>query len=75
MRAALGDCHRTLVAMQHAMHPPDDDDGRPRDSVLAEPRQKGGCVDHLEVMLYREHQLLPVAVVTYVHAPSHRQQA
>ena len=67
IRAALGDCFRTTQGMPLCTYPPDDCDGRPMDSVVAETQANGGCVDHLEVMLYKETQMLPVAVVTYRH--------
>jgi len=63
-RAALGQCFRTKSAMPTLMHPPEDVTGKPMDSVLAETRDANGCVDHLEVMLYKESQ---VAEVTYRH--------
>ena len=59
MRVALGSCHRTKERMPELTHPPDASDGKTTDSVLAETRTTGGCVDHLE--------MLPVAVVTYEH--------
>jgi len=67
MRVALGSCHRTKTPMRERAHPPDASDGKPMDSVLAETRSAGGCVDHLEIMVYNPNQMLPVAVVTYEH--------
>jgi len=66
MRTALGACHRTKVPMSGAMRPPDEG-GRPMDSVLAVSRAAGGCVDHIEVMVYHAHQMIPAALVTYAH--------
>jgi len=70
IRAALGNCYRTKGTMSNSLHPPYADDGKPMDSVMAETRENGGVVDHLEVMLYSQSQMLPVAVVTYKHVPT-----
>ncbi|CAE8584742.1 unnamed protein product, partial [Polarella glacialis] len=37
------------------------------DSMWAENRENGGCVDHREVMIYSEAQALPIALVDYMH--------
>jgi hypothetical protein len=37
------------------------------DSVWAERRANGGCVDHMEMMVYKEQQALPCFLVTYRH--------
>ncbi|CAK0884584.1 unnamed protein product [Prorocentrum cordatum] len=69
-RVALGESFRTLRPMEQATKPPDNDDGVDFDSVWADTLTNGGCVDHLEVMIYSEAQALPVALVDYRHAAS-----
>ncbi|CAE8710501.1 unnamed protein product [Polarella glacialis] len=69
-RVLLGESHRTTGPMQDARRPPDGADGNELDSVWAEDRQNGGCVDHREVMVYSEAQALPIALVDYMHKES-----
>jgi hypothetical protein len=40
----------------------------PYDSLYAAPRSEDGCVDHPEVIIYKENQLLPLYLVRYQHA-------
>lgn len=68
VRAALGEAHRTVEKTPKAHRPPDDVNGRALDSVWADSRQNGGCVDHVEVMSYDRGQAIPVAIVTYAHS-------
>ena len=66
-RVALGEAFRATQPLQSATRPPDDDEGVEFDSVWAEKRDAGGCVDHIEVMTYSEAQALPVALIDYKH--------
>jgi len=68
-RVALGDSFRTTAPMQDASRPPDNPvDKLAFDSVWADCCKNGGCVDHVEVMIYSESQALPIALVDYKHA-------
>ncbi|CAK0832138.1 unnamed protein product [Prorocentrum cordatum] len=67
-RVALGESFRALRSMKDATKPPDNSDGMDFDSVWADTSSNGGCVDHIEVMVYSEGQALPVALVDYRHA-------
>jgi len=67
-RVVLGEVHRTKQRMDRATRPPDGADESELDSVLALPTTQGGCVDHLEVVVYSEACALPVALVDYRHA-------
>ena len=58
---------RSARSKSCSTHPPAGDDGMQVDSILAENRETGGCDDLLEVMLYNESRLLPVAIVSYMH--------
>ncbi|CAK0852448.1 unnamed protein product [Prorocentrum cordatum] len=66
-RVALGESFRTASPMQGATRPPDSNDGVDFDSVWADQSSNGGCVDHVEAMIYSEAQALPVALVDYRH--------
>ena len=63
VRVALGEAYRTTRAMPDSRRPPDDDGGIELDSVWADDREHGGCVDHREVIVYSKGQALPVALV------------
>ncbi|CAK0909883.1 unnamed protein product [Prorocentrum cordatum] len=67
-RVALGESFRASEPMQQITRPPDDDEGVVFDSIWADTSRHGGCVDHLEVMVFSEAQALPVALVDYRHA-------
>merc|ERR1712232_493551 len=69
-RALLGRSYRTLAPMSKAMRPPDHRGGWVYDSVWADSRFNGGCVDSVEVMLYEKSQACPIAVVSYIHVDS-----
>ncbi|CAE8581314.1 unnamed protein product [Polarella glacialis] len=69
-RVLLGESHRATGPKQDARRPPDGADGLELDSVWAEDRVNGGCVDHREVMVYSEAQALPIALVDYMHKDS-----
>lgn len=62
-RVALGESHRVLRGTPGAHRAPDN-----FDSVWADSRENGGCVEHLEVMIYAKGQAIPVFLVTYTHA-------
>lgn len=64
MRAVLGQSHRATQRMPSALRPPND-----LDSVWAPERADGGCVDHLECMVYDAGQAIPIAILTYSHKP------
>ena len=38
-------------------------------SVLGQSRSRGGAVDHREYVVFDQVQAVPIAVVTYRHAP------
>jgi len=69
VRALLGQSYRALTPMQNILRPPDDENGIPFDSMWADVRGNGGAVDHLECMVYRESQTIPIAIITYSHQP------
>lgn len=62
-RLVLGRSFKTTEPCPDKHRPPDG-----FNSVWAERRDAGGCVDHREIMIYKDQQALPVFVVTYRHA-------
>ncbi|CAE8638109.1 unnamed protein product [Polarella glacialis] len=66
-RVALGTCLRTGEPQQKWSRPPDGPDGLPFDSVWAANAASGGCVDHVEVMIYDKSQAIPMFLVDYRH--------
>lgn len=60
-RLALG-CSLRLTAPCSWSRPPIS-----YDSAWADNRENGGCVEHREIMVYKEQQALPLYVVTYSH--------
>lgn len=81
-RVALGESYRAGRPLWGISRPPDSEDGSDEyDSVWADVLSNGGCVDHLETMVYSESQALPVALVDYRHvetcqcAECHKRQA
>ena len=40
------------------------------DSILGQSRANGGVVDHREYIVFEKAQMVPIAIVTYRHAPS-----
>jgi len=69
-RVALGEALRVTQPTPQATRPPDGQDCLELDAVWADSRGEGGCVDHIEVMVYSEAQALPIALVDYRHTPS-----
>lgn len=69
-RVALGKAYRTTNPMPDVQRPPNGDDGLEFDSVWADTSANGGCVDHVEAMVYDGGQALPVALIDYQHASS-----
>lgn len=61
-RLCLGKSFRTLTPHRDWHRAPDG-----YDSVWADCLSEGGCVDHREMMVYKEQQALPLFLVTYVH--------
>lgn len=61
-RLALGHICRAVEQCPQMARAPDG-----YDSVYADTRKNGGCVDHPELMIYKEQQALPQYVVTYIH--------
>lgn len=59
---AMGKSFRVMQSCMDRLCPPDG-----FQSLWAECREHGGCVDHKEMMIYKEQQALPLFVVTYVH--------
>jgi len=62
-RVAMGASYETRRPLPDSHRAPDG-----YDSVWTPGRPDGGCVDHQEIMIYKEQQALPLLVVTYVHA-------
>lgn len=61
-RLVLGRSLRVTAACGDWTRPPDG-----YDSIWADSRDTGGCVDHREIMVYTQQQALPLFVITYVH--------
>jgi hypothetical protein len=74
-RVCLGATHMTNTSMETATMPPDRTDGVhagngvPLNSVTAEKRESGGCVDHREYIVYTGAQALPEFRIWYDHDP------
>jgi len=66
-RVALGEAARVLHPVSVATRSPDGQDCLEHDAVWADSKANGGCVDHIEVVIYSEGQALPVALVDYEH--------
>ncbi|CAE8682533.1 unnamed protein product [Polarella glacialis] len=66
-RVALGAGFRTCEPQRKWSRPPDGPDGLPFDSVWAANVASGGCVDHVEVMIYDKSQAMPLFLVDYRH--------
>ncbi|CAE8592873.1 unnamed protein product [Polarella glacialis] len=66
-RVALGAGFRTCEPQKKWSRPPDGPDGLPFDSVWAANTASGGCVDHVEVMIYDKSQAMPMFLVDYRH--------
>ncbi|CAE8695197.1 unnamed protein product [Polarella glacialis] len=69
-RVALGAGFRTCEPQRKWSRPPDGPDGPdglPFDSVWAANAASGGCVDHVEVMIYNKSQAMPMFLVDYRH--------
>lgn len=61
-RLAMGRVYRVEHGCSHLTRPPDE-----YDSIWADARSNGGCVDHPELIIFKEAQALPQFVITYVH--------
>lgn len=66
-RVALGESQRVLRGCPGLHRAPDG-----FDSVWADSKENGGCVDHVEAMIYTKGQAIPAYLVSYVHAGSCR---
>jgi len=71
-RVALGDVHEQRTADATLRRPPLGPDGIRCDSVLGVPRDRGGCVDYDEFVIYQPCQATPQFVVEYEHTPECR---
>lgn len=72
VRACLGEAHyeKTGAALNW-LKPPERPDGRgPLSSLVAVTRDRGGCVEHPEYIVYKETQTLPQFTIWYKHAES-----
>ncbi|CAE8604181.1 unnamed protein product, partial [Polarella glacialis] len=69
-RVALGEISEQLDADTTLRRPPMGRGDRRCDSVLGVPRDRGGCVDYDEFVVYRPGQATPQFIIDYQHLPS-----
>jgi hypothetical protein len=69
VRVLMGKFHTAKEKSTNLTTPPDsaDEPKHPFDSVYGATREEGGCVDHPEIIIYKDTQLLPLYLVTYQH--------
>lgn len=69
-RVALGEIHEMEEADASLRRPPPGPNNVRCDSVLGVPRDRGGCVDYDEFVIYKPAQATPQFIVDYQHISS-----
>eukprot|EP00931_Biecheleriopsis_adriatica_P060669 TRINITY_DN36445_c0_g1_i1.p1 TRINITY_DN36445_c0_g1~~TRINITY_DN36445_c0_g1_i1.p1 ORF type:complete len:619 (+),score=106.66 TRINITY_DN36445_c0_g1_i1:97-1953(+) len=70
-RVALGEVYEMCASDSSLRRPPLVQPGNVRcDSVLGVPRERGGCVDYDEFVIYKTSQAAPQFIIEYEHTPS-----
>lgn len=68
-RVVLGEIYETRRSDSTLRRPPIGRDHIRCDSVLGVPRERGGCVDYDEFVVYKPGQAVPQFVIEYAHVP------
>jgi hypothetical protein len=69
VRVLMGNYYTAKTGMKKITTPPDQTTGERLafDSVYGATRHEGGAVDHPEIIIYKDTQLLPLYMVKYRH--------